>query len=214
MNKQQYESLCDYANVLFGLFCGIALALGIIMILSPVSAFPLQLFPNGTIVDLGSNTTINGTSVDFIYSNDTLYIIPKVNDSNITFQNVSYFNVTNVTNVSYGNITNITNITLQNYTNCSFNYTYYNVTGNYSYNKSEIDDFLSKRYIKSEVDSIKDSILVTTTDRVNAVKTELTNTFNSTETDKDFVKTNSFFLGLGILAFILLICFFILWNRE
>jgi len=105
----------------------------------------MQLLPNGTIIDLGTNETINGSSVEFILFNDTLYLIPKIevltNITNIT--NVNYYNITNVTNyenATYtGNFTNYTtqNITIENHTNI------YNGTGGVVYTKEETDNILT-----------------------------------------------------------------------
>lgn len=143
-----------------------------ILCLSLASAWPLS-FINGTITDLGTNETINGTNVDFVYANNTLFIIPKIiyNFTNVTYQNVT--NVTNVTyqNVSYGNFTNYTtqNISWFNYTNCSFNYTYiYNGTGNFTYNKTDI-------YNKSEIDNRFGNYILTTTANGYVLRTELPN---------------------------------------
>ena len=214
---KKYNHLVWLVCILYGIIIGITISIFILLI-PPVSAFPLQLLQNGRIVDLGTNATINGSSVDIVYFNDSFYFIPKMNVTNmtnITQQNISYFNITNVTNISYGNITNVTNITWYNYTNCSFNYTYYNATGNYTYNKSEVDNLLtSKLYNRTEVDAIGNYILSTTTSGVNSLRTELTNTFNSTASNKDFIKSNTFYVVIGILAFILLVTFFILFNRE
>lgn len=117
------------------------------MFLINVSAWPMQLLPNNTIIDLGTNETINGTAVDFILFNGSLFLIPQVelfyNLTNIT--NVIYQNITNVTNVTYqnvtytGNFTNYTtqNITVENHTNI------YNGTGELVYTTTEIDNKLT-----------------------------------------------------------------------
>ena len=117
-----------------------------IITISLASAWPLQLLTNGSIIDLGTNETINGTNVDFIYANDTLFLVPKIN---IT-QNITYLNSTNITYLnSTGNYTiqNITNVTYENNTcvNCT-----YNQTGIF-YNKSEIDNKLSGIFQRGEL---------------------------------------------------------------
>jgi hypothetical protein len=114
-----------------------------ILSISLASAWPLQLLTNGSIIDLGTNETINGTNVDFVYTNDTLFLVPKINVT----QNITYLNSTNITYLnSTGNYT-IQNITYENNTcvNCT-----YNQTGIF-YNKSEIDTKLSGIFQRGEL---------------------------------------------------------------
>lgn len=138
----------------------ILILLGIIC-LNVISAWPLS-FANGTITDLGTNETINGTNVDFIYANNTLFIIPKIVLQNITIQNITFVNFTNITYLnSTGNYTiqNITNITYQN--NSCYNCTY-NTTGVF-YNRTDIDN------------KFGNYILTSTANGQFAFKTELPN---------------------------------------
>jgi len=115
----------------------------LILSISFISAWPLQLLQNGSIIDLGTNETINGTKVDFIYFNDTLYLIPK----NATLGNITYINNTYLNSTGNYTILNVTNITYQNHScyNCT-----YNETGVF-YNKTEIDGKLNGFIARSEL---------------------------------------------------------------
>jgi len=215
MEQKKFNDLCDVINLLYGFALGLILAIGILLMMSPVSAFPLQLLQNGTIVDLGTNATINGSSVDIVYFNDSFYFIPKMN-TNISYfnvTNISYGNFTNVTNISYGNFTNVTNVTLQNYTNCSFNYTYYNATGNYTYNKTELDDKLKLfAYNRTEVDAIGNYILSTTTNSLVALKNELNASIIAT--DKTNTDTTPIWIALGVIGFVMLIIILLIFKGR
>jgi len=127
-----------------------------------VSALPLQLLPNGTLVD---SPTINGTPVDIVIYGGSVYFVEKI-FPNIT-QDIIYENHTYIENITY--VDNIyENITYINSTcfNCSYNYvSNYSINGtsiqNFTYNKSEIDskfvgymltsDANSKFPLKSEI---------------------------------------------------------------
>lgn len=124
-----------------------------IILMSVVSAFPFQLLPNGTLIDL-NGTEINGTPVDFVLFNDTIYIIPK----NFTNQTIIY-NITNVENITY---VNQTCINCSNYYNETINNTYY--INEYGYNKSELNDVFLKI---SDYNSWKDGLNYATLDELN-----------------------------------------------
>lgn len=178
----------------------------LLVCISLTAAFPLQLLQNGTIIDLGTNETINGTQVDFVYYNDTLYLVPKANTTYITY-NIT--NVTNVTNISYGNLSNYTTFNITNCTNCSYNYTYYNATGNYTYTKSEIDSKITGYLTTSSLTPYA----LKTDFSPYALKTELPTSLNSTLLDKK-ISEKTFWISIGIIVFLLIVLTFMIVYRE
>lgn len=204
LNKIIKENRFEFIVALFLFFTFLIFSFWVAVI----SAFPLQLLQNGTIIDLGTNETINGTQVDFIYYNDTLYLIPKVNVTNVyNISNIT--NINNITNVSYGNFTNLTTLNVSNYTNCSFNYTYYNATGNYTYNKTEIDNLIAGHITISSL-----SPYALRTELVPyALKSEINYTLNENELNKK-IGENMFWIIIGIIAFILIVLTILIFARE
>jgi len=101
-----------------------------LLLLIPLAyAFPLQLLPNGSLQEV--NYSVNGTSVNVILYNGSLYI------TNLT--NYTMMNITNIyQNITY-NITQINQTCLNctNYYNETINNTWINY--NYGYNKSDLD---------------------------------------------------------------------------
>jgi len=97
----------------------------LILCVTTVSAWPFQLYSDGTVVDLDPSNS--GATELVVY-----YIT-----------NISYFNTTLIENKTYQTTETIK---LYNYTYVGGNYTFYNVTeyvydgvGNFTYNKTEID---------------------------------------------------------------------------
>jgi len=151
---------------------------GLISLLTFTSAFPLQLLPNGSIVDLG-NTTINGTPVDFIFENNTLFIIPKA----------ASVNITNLTNI----ITNLTNITIQNITG---NYTYENITlinNTYIFNGTEnfTNFFTNFTYNKEELDKKFADLTINPDMSPYVLKSEAFAVFNSSMNWSSIIEENT-----------------------
>jgi len=170
-----------------------------------MSAWPLQLLTNGSIIDLGTNETINGDVIDFIYFNNTLYIVPA-SFTNITYQNITEnitYYVTNVTNITYQNMTigNLTNYTTQEIT--WENNTYFYGAGNYTYNEEEIDDKFAQ-------------YVLTSTGNTYALKTELTilrNELNYTSTGS-YVGTTTFWIMWTLLILIIISVVVYIINSE
>jgi len=53
----------------------------LIFFIGVVSAFPFQLLPNGTLVDINSSNFTNGTPVDIVMVNGSIYLIPAENQT-------------------------------------------------------------------------------------------------------------------------------------
>jgi hypothetical protein len=175
----------------------------LILSISFISAWPLS-FVNGTITDLGTNETINGTAVDFVLANDTLFIIPKINiTQNITYVNNTYVNNTYLNSTGNYTIENITNVTYQNNTciNCT-----YNQTGIF-YNMSQIDD---KFALKSDIKTYDLSPY--------ASKSELSayalKAVNNTISEKSYVENTTFWIIAGVLLAISIIIAAIMFTRD
>ena len=134
-----------------------------------VFAFPLQILPNGTLIEI--NESINGTPVDFILYNNTIYIIEKNLTNYTIYQNISYINMTCINCTNY------------------YNDTYKNTYNDYGYNKSYVDNnFVTN----SLFDTYKLSLSY-------ATKDELTNSINSLNNTKiDFETFNPIKLWIGI----------------
>ena len=135
----------------------------ILLSISLVNAFPLQILPNGTLVESNYDA---GTSVDIILFNNSLYII-EAEPTEINYYNKTYLNNTYI-NYTYLNETYV-NTTCFNCTN------YYNVTNYYN-------DTNSSLYNNSYLDNnfITNSIFNTFKSSLNyATKDELTNSINS-----------------------------------
>lgn len=161
-----------------------------------VNAFPMELLPNGTIIEAGS---VNGTPVDFILFNNSLYIIPKINVTS----NITNYNVTNY------DITNHTNLTCYN---CSYNYTYYyNATGNYTYNRTELDS----RFVNYITTSSANSQFALKGDLSSyALKTEM-EAMNITAVGvQQGIGKTTFWVMIGILFFCIIALCLILMVRD
>lgn len=194
-----------------GFILGVLVAIGFVMsLMTLTSAWPMQLLPNGTIIDLGTNATIGGTSVDFILFNESLYIIPKVeavyNITNVT--NINYQNITNVTNVTYqnvtytGNFTNYTtqNITWENYTNI------FNGTGELVYTITEIQGILGTYVLGSTMDGYVTKNGLTS----YVLKAEL----NNITTTGSYVGTGTFWTITILILLIIGVGAYVLFARE
>ena len=156
-----------------------------IMFIPLVFAFPLQLLPNGTLIEI--NNSINGTPVDFILFNDTIYLIEK-DLTNYTITNISYVNMTCI--------------------NCSnyYNDTYKNTYNDYGYNKSYVDNnFITN----SLFDTYKLSLSYATKDELTNSINDLNNTKIISEKDYSNKLWISiiiiFIIELGIIGFIVYI---------
>jgi hypothetical protein len=141
------------------------LILGFIFSFQTISAFPFQVLPNGSLVDL--NMTIEGVPVDIVLFNNTYFFVPRIetNSTNISIYHSNY----NVTNITYQNITqqNLTNCTLSYFNNTNYS-NFYILNGsninNFTYTKQELDNKISsfitqqlanERYaIKSDFDNL------------------------------------------------------------
>lgn len=113
MKNQTKKELLMWMLYLFGVFIGVLLSLIVV-----VAGYPLQLYPNGSYAEVGGS--MNETPLVMYAYNGSIYLVP----ANITY--VYYPYPTNVTNISYFNVTtyNVTNVTNTTCINCS----YYNVT--------------------------------------------------------------------------------------
>jgi len=175
-------------NETIGLILLLCLMIGVTLFMNIIGvwAFPYQLLPNGTLSDV--NYSINGTPVDIVLFNDSLYIVQK---------NLTNYTILNVTNI-YQNITQ--NITYVNMTclNCS---NYYNQTVNtsyfdYGYNSSYVDNNFVKL---SDYNSYKSGLNYATLADLNNL--------NATITKPQEVSTNTTWLWLSVLGlFLLIVC--------
>jgi hypothetical protein len=131
MDKQFYSDLENVSLILLGIVLGLFIA---ILFITTVSAYPLQLYPNGSTAEV--NLTIDSIPLNIYYYNGSLYLLPE----NIT-TNIINYNITNITNFTCYNCSyNITNITIINGTNSSY---YDSKLGNIS----ERIDFINNSYI-------------------------------------------------------------------
>jgi len=159
-----------------------------LILLGFISAWPMELLQNGTIIE--SNIT-NGISVDFIFVNGSLYLIPKVNVTNVTNYNVSNYEITNVTNLTCHN--------------CSYTY-FYNATGNYTYNRTELDSRFGNYILTSTANSLfaqKDLSSY-------ALKTDLVNITGNPVG----VKESTFWIIVGILFFCIIVIAILLFIQN
>ena len=151
-----------------------------------VLAFPFQLNPNGSLSEV--NLTINGTQVDIVLFNDTIYIIEK----NITNYTIFNYNVTNI------NITNV-NTTCLNCTNYYNETIYHNETYfYYGYNRSELDGIF---LFSSDFNTYKSGLTYVTKEELDAIEP----------------KETSIWLWLSILGlFLINVCIigFIVWMTR
>lgn len=176
-----------------------------LLFITLASAYPLQLIPNGSFVDLlDHNTTINGTPVDLIWFNNTLYVIQRTPDV-VNFNTTSY--VTNITNITYLNssffVTNITNITNLN-TTCNNCTQITNVT--YSANYSN----LSSVYLKSDIDNKFGALGL---DKY-ALKTDIPQNVTQTIETTDKTNLTLLWVAIGFLLMILIFLFLYLWRIQ